>query len=130
MNKNIQDLFYTATDTTDMYDRFVKRKATKELEKSIDKLEESKDNAYWERNELVLFLTKIFPSYLARHPEEDKNWDDDWRWIVFVDAPTGQLSWHIHDNEFKKFSHLPQGKNEWDGHTTTEKYNRLRKYNS
>lgn len=89
-------------------------------------LERQKNGAYSERNQLVAALSKMFPASLERHPEEDKAWDDDWRWIVFIDLPTGQASWHIHDSELAMFDHLPRhiGRT-WDGHTTDEKYARL-----
>ena len=51
-------------------------------------LERQKDNAYWERNQLVAALSKIFPAHLAKHPEEDKEWDEDWRTIVVIKLPT------------------------------------------
>lgn len=91
----------------------------------ITDLEDQKDAAYEERNRLVAALTKRFPAYLARHPEYDESWEDDWRWIVFVDLPTGQVSWHIHDSERHRFAHLRVDANRWDGHTTEEKYQRL-----
>lgn len=86
-----------------------------------------KDQAYAERNQLVLFLSYLYPSYLARHEESDTAWEDDWRWIVVVAGPHGQMSWHIHDLEYVKFEHLPRLKAyKWDGHTREEKYQRLR----
>lgn len=84
--------------------------------------------ALWERNQLVAVLTKLAPpgkAWLSQHPEEDKEWDDEWRTIVFIDFPTGQTSWHIHDSEVSWFSHLPERPNTWDGHTIKEKYRRL-----
>lgn len=86
-----------------------------------------KDSAYHERNQLVRALSKLFPSWTSRHPEEDENWDKDWRWIVFIQLPTGQVSWHIHDSEYTMFSSLPTKENCWDGHSTEEKYERLNK---
>jgi len=85
-----------------------------------------KDGAYGERNRLVAALAKIFPASLERHPDEDESWENDWRWIVFIDLPTGQASWHIHDSELPQFGFLPreQGRR-WDGHTTEQKYERL-----
>lgn len=92
----------------------------------IEELEKQKDGAYWERNQLVAALSKIFPSSLERHPDSDTSWEDDWRWIVFVDLPTGQASWHIHDSELDNFKHLLRNCGRtWDGHTTEEKYQRL-----
>lgn len=85
-----------------------------------------KNSAYSERDRLVQALSKLFPSFLARHPDSDTEWDDDWRWIVFIELPTGQASWHIHDSERAWFEHLSvRDSNPWDGHTTEEKYRRL-----
>ncbi len=60
---------------------------------------------------------------MARHEGE---WEDDWRWIVYIDLPAGQVSWHIHDSEREWFN-LPDYPGVWDGHTTEEKYARLGK---
>lgn len=86
---------------------------------------ESKDEAYRERNQLVRALTKLFPSYLARHDESDTTWERDWMWIVYIELPTGQVSWHIHDSERLDFSHLEVKANNWDGHNNERKYQRL-----
>ena len=108
----------------------------------IEELRKQKDQAYWERNQLVAALSKLFPSWLSRHDENDKEWEDDWRWIVFIEIYTKELenkyeqggimvkhkrqvSWHIHDREFEQFAHLPVRSNIWDGHSTEEKYRRL-----
>lgn len=101
----------------------------------------SKDQAYWERNQLVSALSKIYPSWMELHPLEDKEWDKEWRHIVFIEIPVRhrnpighspdnkkimQLSWHIHDDEVTYFDHLDIKKgNSWDGHDTDEKYRRL-----
>lgn len=108
--------------------------------------EAAKNAAYRERDRLVAALSKLFPAWLERHPESDKAWEDDWRWIVFVEIPTtdptvfgdarnvlgpcrqerAQLSWHIHDSELSWFDHLERRAGpSWDGHTTEEKYRRL-----
>lgn len=42
--------------------------------------------------------------------------EPDWP-VAFIELPTGQVSWH-----------LPQHPNAWDGHTTEEKYDRIRKW--
>lgn len=86
-----------------------------------------KDHAYWERNQLVALLSHIFPSHLCLHPQEDKEWESDWRNIVCIHTPAGQACWHIHDSEKPDFEHLPIAENHWDGHTTEEKYARLRR---
>lgn len=93
----------------------------------VARLEGAKDGAYSERNMLVALLSSCFPSQLQRHPDADETWEDDWRWIVFVELPAGQASWHIHDSELKQFGHLRRDlpEIEWDGHTNDEKYARV-----
>lgn len=96
----------------------------------MSEVEDSRDRAYRdcgysERNKLVAFLTRIYPAHLADHPASDASWEDEWRTIVFVDSPAGQLSWHIHVSDAPLFAHLARGMNNWDGHTTEEKYERL-----
>lgn len=103
---------------------------TKKLDNSVtDQLlslfSEEKKQVYGERDRLVCALSKLFPSHLARHPEEDKEWEDDWRWIVCIHLPAGQATWHIHDSERDWFNHLEVEKGHWDGHTTEEKYKRI-----
>jgi hypothetical protein len=86
-----------------------------------------KDQAYWERNQLVCYLSKLFPSWIEYHPEQDIKWEKDWQNIVFIKFPEGIFSWHIHISEIFDFGHLRvfQG-NSWDGTTTDEKYNKLK----
>lgn len=98
----------------------------KSCKTKIAELEAEKNGAYAERNKLVRALSVIYPASLERHPVTDTHWDRDWRWIVFIDLPTGQATWHIHDSEYPDFAHLPKltGR-KWDGHTTGQKYERL-----
>ena len=44
---------------------------------------------------------------------------------MFIDGPTGQLSWHLHDSDVPLFDGLERGPNLWDGHTTADKYERV-----
>lgn len=95
------------------------------LQDERDALKAAKDQAYAERNKLVAALSKFLPAWLERHPEHEE-WEDDWRWTVFIDGPTRQMTWHIHDSELPLFDHLPRSNSHrWDGHTTEEKYERL-----
>lgn len=95
------------------------------MEPTREDLVLQKDRAYAERNQLVAALSKVFPSYLAQHPAEDRDWEDDWRTIVFIDLPTGQVSWHIHEAEKPLFAHLETQENRWDGHGEELKRHRL-----
>lgn len=98
------------------------RSSMDEIALIIRNLAKSKQAAYTERNQLVAFISKLFPSHLCRHPDNDKEWENDWRWIVCIHSPHGQLTWHIHDGEKKHFNHLKVKTEHWDGHTTPQKY--------
>lgn len=82
------------------------------------------DDVYLERNRLVAALSKVYPSHLMEHPK-NSDWDPAWTTIVCVELPTGQATWHIHTREQHLFDHLKWKTNNWDGHTTAEKYERL-----
>lgn len=99
-----------------------------ELNALITDLVEQKDSVYAERNKCVALIARMalalgLEAGLKEH--EGENWDDDWRNIVFIDLPSGQVSWHIHDSELPLFWFLSEYKGEWDGHTTEEKYRRV-----
>lgn len=85
-----------------------------------------RDLAYTERNKLVAALARLLGNaWIAEHDRTDEQWDPEWRTIVFIEGPTGQLSWHLHDSDVPLFAGLPRGLNSWDGHTTPEKYERV-----
>lgn len=85
-----------------------------------------KDQAYWERNQLVAYLSKIFPAWRERHPEADETWERDWMNVIFIQFKEGLFSWHIHDSELDYFDHLIfRPGNSWDGSTTQYKYDAL-----
>lgn len=101
----------------------------------VARVQRAKDIAYGERDLCVALIAKLAlacgnRAWLGLHDPADKNWDDDWRTIVFVELPTGQMSWHIQDSELSLFAFLTDRslvlRAPWDGHTTEEKYDRLR----
>lgn len=93
------------------------------LRTELAAMEERKDGAYYERNQVVAALAHAFPSGIARTAIE--GWDECWHGCVYIDLPTGQASWHYHDSHGHLFEHLPPYTKRWDGHTTEEKYARL-----
>lgn len=98
------------------------------LAATADILEDMKDSAYAERNRLLvgfcaLAIAMGFNACLMDH--EGADWDDDWRTIVCIELPTGQVTWHIHDSEVPLFQFLSRTENHWDGHDTQEKYQRV-----
>lgn len=89
----------------------------------LAEMEARKDAAYYERNQVVAALAKCFPSGTARTAIE--GWSEDWHGCVYIDLPTGQVSWHYHDTHDHLFAGLPAYTGEWDGHSTDAKYSRL-----
>jgi hypothetical protein len=56
---------------------------------------------------------------------QGEEWEDDWRNVLFIELPTGQVSWHIHTSEMVNFLQIPKYEGIWDNHTTEEKYKRI-----
>lgn len=82
------------------------------------------NKVYHERNHLVSALSKLFPAGIAR--TSIPGWEAEWEWCVYIDLPTGQISYHFHDDEFFLFSHLPLYSNKWDGHDKNTVHDRLK----
>lgn len=93
------------------------------LKAELEAMRARKDAAYTERNQVVAALSKCFPAGVAKTAID--GWSDDWHGCVYVDLPTGQVSWHFHDSQAHLFAHLPPYAGAWDGHDTAEKYRRL-----
>lgn len=98
--------------------------ALEAAEAQVAALTKAKDEAYAERNKLVSYLARLYPSGTMR--TDIPGWDAEWHGCVFIDTPQGQMSWHYHDSEAHLFADLPSYHGEWDGHTTEEKYRRLK----
>lgn len=99
------------------------------LSARVRELVEQKDGAYRERDMCVAGLAALavrlgWSAWRGKHVGEP--WDHDWRNIIFINLPSGQVSWHIHDSELEMFAFLPEIlEREWDGHTTAQKYERV-----
>ena len=88
----------------------------------------TRNNAYAERNKCVALLAALSQAVgykvgIKNHQGDD--WEDDWRNVLFIDLPTGQVSWHLHKSEIPLFSMIGPYNGEYDGHTTEEKYARV-----
>ena len=100
------------------------------LKDHSESAEQKVSEVYRERDLCVALAANLafrmgWPCGMSRHSEDDGNWDPRWMNIVFIDTPTGQVSWHIHDSEWHLFEALPRYAKPWDGHTTDEKYLRI-----
>lgn len=94
-------------------------------------LEDERNLAYWERNMLALFMACEM-NYIAEESgctpdngwyyDTDNNWDGWKRVISLID---GKITFHVPD-DFDMGNLLPEIKPNWDGHSTEEKWNRLK----
>ena len=95
-------------------------------EEELAEMTERKDAAYFERNQVVAALAKCFPSIVTQ--TEIPGWSPEWHGCVYIQLPTGQVSWHFHESQEYLFAELPRkgaGWDGWDGHDTDEKYRRV-----
>jgi hypothetical protein len=81
---------------------------------TIEELRADKDQAYLERNHLVAALARLYPSGIRATNIPD--WSPDWHGCVYIDLPSGQISYHYHDSQAHLFVDLPLYTKEWDGH--------------
>lgn len=97
----------------------------------LDKL----NDVYDERNKVIalaatLAARRAYRTWLA--PASDA--EPGWTYVVYIDLPSGQVSWHLPDNILPLFAELPRyeaGQTppcEWDGHDTETKYRRVCEY--
>jgi hypothetical protein len=82
------------------------------------------DSVYRERACLVAHLATKYPSHIGYNDANEPLWQ-----VVTMETPTGQMTWHIAPQDSELFRHvrdtLPSDQ-AWDGHSTEEKYGRLR----
>jgi hypothetical protein len=86
-----------------------------------------RDGAYRERAQLLAWLATAHPAVLAPAPDVD---EPGWQ-ILYLNADGQQLSWHIHPRDAELYGNVEQvraddPRAQWDGHTTAEKYQRIR----
>lgn len=103
------------------------------FDQALEKEKAEKNAVYRERNLCVALIADLarghgYPVCIARHDGED--WEDEWRNVLIVYLPgAGQISWHLHESELEHFKHIHRTDlNVYDGHTTEEKYNRIKKF--
>jgi hypothetical protein len=83
-----------------------------------------KSSVYRERAHLVAFLTTLYPSVGAYNSLEAPEY-----LVVYVETPVGQMAWQIHPEDMDLFGGLEIVQEyAWDGHTTEEKYRKLRNF--
>lgn len=75
-------------------------------------------DCYTERAHLLALLSVIYPAHGYRPDDAEPGFET----ILCIHFPWGQASWHIADDDRRLFAHVPLTANDWDGHTTDEKY--------
>lgn len=81
------------------------------------------DEVYSERNTCVALIASMAEGLdlpIGIRPDED---DPGW-YILFIDLPTGQVSWHFQESEKPLFPY-PLYTKAWDGHSNEQKYERV-----
>jgi hypothetical protein len=86
-------------------------------------LSRAKDQAYLERNYVVAALARAFPSGTRKTAID--GWSEDWHGCVYIDLPSGQVSYHYHDSQAFLFEGLPSYTKPWDGHDKNTVHYRL-----
>ncbi|MEU3220006.1 hypothetical protein [Streptomyces sp. NPDC006971] len=90
----------------------------------LDALHDQLDATYRERAHLVALLAALHPSHIGHTDPNAPDWA-----VVTVETPAGQMTWHIAERDMDLFTRV-QPTNRicrgWDGHTTDEKYARMR----
>lgn len=90
--------------------------------------QEDINKVYTERNACVgmAYIMATALGYNVGVKVEDPQWP-----IIFIDLPTGQVSWHIPIGDLASYfpyGRIPAYSGEYDGHSTEEKYSRLALY--
>lgn len=81
------------------------------------------DGLYSERARLVAYIASQYPSSLERSDPSP-----GFEYVVYIETPEGQLSWHVADADLAYFWATPRDAGRrWDGHTDEEKWLRLQR---
>lgn len=93
------------------------------MEREIERLTAKKDDAYDERMHLGAALARLFPSGIR--DTDAPGWTPEWKGCVYIDLPTGQISYHYHTRHAALFRDLPRYTQPWDGHDKETVHSRL-----
>lgn len=80
------------------------------------------DDAYAERNMVALGFATMACMLGWTVGQLVDPAEPDWP-VLMIDTPAGQVSWHFRTEDMPEA--IPPYPGEWDGHETTEKYQRL-----
>lgn len=72
------------------------------------------NKVYTERMLVVRALAVMSGCPYGIGQDDNDDWDDEWRNVVYIDLPQGQVSWHIAPHDLYIFEGFPEYKGEWD----------------
>ncbi|MFD6531559.1 hypothetical protein [Streptomyces sp. NPDC060184] len=117
------DALYDRIDTLTAVCQSNKRAYVGALEHA-NEVEAATDAVYRERAHLVAHLAALHPSHIGHTDPAAPEYA-----VLTVETPAGQMTWHIAERDMDLFAHVRATADTdpvWDGHTTDEKYARLR----
>jgi hypothetical protein len=94
---------------------------------ALNGAETERDQAYRERAQLLAWLAALHPAVITPAPDID---EPGWQ-ILYLTAGSSQMSWHIAPTDTELFADVEHvdpddPRAQWDGHTTGQKYERIR----
>jgi hypothetical protein len=101
-----------------------RKTATTITDADLDELYNALDGAYRERAHLVAHLAALYPAHIGHTDPNAPDWP-----VLIIETPAGQMSWHFAERDLDLVGHVQPTEAEhrgWDGHSTEEKYERLR----
>lgn len=115
----------------------VKIEGLEDLKSLVTRLENAPVNgrtskAYTERAIAAVLAAKM--ALLAGYnagigSDENEDWDPEWRVVLYVDFPGGQVCWHIAPNDQHLLDGLPRYAKPWDGQWESRDGVRIKKLN-
>lgn len=76
---------------------------------------EKVDLAYTQRMMVVRMLALKSGCKFGLGKDDNEEWDDEWRNVVYIDLPEGQVSYHIAPHDMHLFNDFPVYEGKWDG---------------
>lgn len=100
-----------------------------DVREAMLRAEAERDGAYRERAQLLAWIAFLHDGHAFITTATDID-EPGWQ-LLFLHVAGRQLSWHIHPRDAELFAHIqevPAGHPavQWDGHTTEQKYERIR----
>ena len=88
------------------------------LLKENAELKQRADKGYTERMIVVRLLCSIAENMgwdYGVGVDGNTDWEDEWRNVIYVDTPKGQVSWHIAPHDKHIFDGIKKYTGKWDG---------------